>query len=279
MVWNPGSGGWAESPKARLALAVTLLALAVAVSACGAVEELATGPAGVGPPAGVTPDRPRDLALATATSVFTGGPTIGGPSEAATETAAQPTPTDRSIGMATPTATPTISLLVGPAADLAAIDGPTPRRPLLRLRLTPRAGEAIGHIPTRAPLGRPAPTWTPAPQWYPDDQAIGPLRTPPATPTPETWRQVARWQGNSSRSTETFHVPSHEWRISWDTWPDEYGETTFAVFLYDAGGGYLGMAANVTGANSDSRTMQGAGDYYLAISTGQRYVIVVEAKE
>ena len=181
--------------------------------------------------------------------------------------------------MTTPPATPTISLLVGPAAGLARIEGPTPKRPPVQLRLTPRAGEAMGHIPTRAPLGLPAPTWTPAPQWYPDDQAVGPMRTPLPTSTPGAWSQVARWEGNTSRSTETFHVPSHEWRISWDTWPDEQGETTFAIFVYDAGGGYLGMAANVIGASSDSRTMQGAGDYYLGISTGQPYVIVVEAKE
>ncbi len=274
MVWNPESGGWA-----RLAIAVTLLALAAAVSACGAVEELATGPASVGPPARVTPGRTRDLALATATSVLTGTPAIGGPSEAPTEMAAQPTPTERSIEMTTPTATPTISLLVGPAAGLARIEGPTPRRPPVQLRLTPRAGEAIGHIPTRAPLGLPAPTWTPAPKWYPDDQAVGPMRTLLPTSTPGAWSQVARWEGNTSRSTETFRVPSHEWRISWDTWPGEHGETTFAIFVYDAGGGYLGMAANVIGANSDSRIMQGAGDYYLGISTGQSYVIVVEAKE
>ncbi len=274
MVWNPESGGWA-----RLAMAVTLLALAMAVSACGAVEELATGPAGVGARARVTPGRTRDLALATATSVLTGTPAIGGPSEAATEMAAQPTPTDRSIEMTTPTATPTISLLVGPAASLARIEGPTPKRPPIRLRLTPRAGRAIGHIPTRAPLGLPAPTWTPAPRWYPDDQAVGPMRTPWPASTPGAWRQVARWEGKSSKNTETFHVPSHEWRISWDTWRDEQGETTFAIFVYDAGGGYLGMAANVIGANSDSRTMQGSGDYYLGISTGQPYVIVVEAKE
>ena len=274
MVWNPECGGWA-----RLAIAVTLLALAAAVSACGAVEELATGPAGVGAPAGVTPGRTRDLALATATSVLTGAPAIGGPSEAPTKMAAQPTPTDRSIEMTTPTATPTISLLVGPAAGLARIEGPTPKRPPVHLRLTPRAGEAIGHIPTRAPLGLPAPTWTPGPQWYPDDQAVGPMRTPLPTSTPGAWSQVARWEGKSSKNTETFHISSYEWRISWDTWPGEHGEGNFAVFARDAGGGLVGVVANVIGADTDSTIMRGAGDYYLGISTGQPYVIVVEAKE
>ena len=271
MVWNPECGGWAESPKWRTALAMTLVALAMMVSACGAARK--------GPPSSVTPGSTHKAVRATAILVSTGTPAVSGPSEATLAAAARPMRTGRSIEVTTPTATPTISLLVGPAADLAAIEGPTPKRPPVHLRLTPRAGEAIGHIPTRAPLGLPAPTWTPAPQWYPDDQAVGPMRTPLPTSTPGAWSQVARWEGSSSRSTETFHVPSHEWRISWDTWPGEQGETTFAIFVYDAGGGYLGMAANVIGANSDSRTMQGAGDYYLGINTGQPYVIVVEAKE
>jgi hypothetical protein len=54
-----------------------------------------------------------------------------------------------------------------------------------------------------------------------------PTATPTPTPPPVTWHEIARWEGKGIKNTETFHIPSHEWRITWDTKPGEYGEMNF----------------------------------------------------
>ena len=87
---------------------------------------------------------------------------------------------------------------------------------------------------------------------------------------------IASWEGESTKNTETFTVPSDEWKISWDTQSGEYGEMNFQIYVYDKNGAMKGVAANVIGTNSDSTIMRGAGDYYLMINTAQPYKITVE---
>lgn len=97
-------------------------------------------------------------------------------------------------------------------------------------------------------------------------------------PPPAPWHEVARWEGKSIKNTETFSIPSSEWRISWDTRPGEYGEMNFQIFIYTAADDLVDVAANVIGADKDSSILRGAGDYYLKINTAQPYVVVVEAR-
>lgn len=89
---------------------------------------------------------------------------------------------------------------------------------------------------------------------------------------------IASWEGSTKKNTETFHVPSKEWKISWDTKPGEYGDMNFIVNLYDADGNYVDLVANCIGANVANTTMRGAGDYYLDINTAQPYKIYVETQ-
>jgi len=87
---------------------------------------------------------------------------------------------------------------------------------------------------------------------------------------------IASWTGESTKNTETFTVPSDEWKITWDTKAGEYGDMNFQIYVYDANGVMKGVAANVIGANTESTIMRGAGDYYLMINTAQPYQITIE---
>ena len=92
------------------------------------------------------------------------------------------------------------------------------------------------------------------------------------------WQEVARWQGKSIKNTETFRIPSHEWRISWKTEPGEYGDMNFQIYVYKTSSSIPEIAANVIGYDMDSSIMRGAGDYYLTINSAQSYIIIVETK-
>ena len=86
------------------------------------------------------------------------------------------------------------------------------------------------------------------------------------------WEPVAAWSGQATKSTDTFHISSGQWRISWTT----SGAESFEIFVYNSAGGLRGQAANVIGTDSDSAVIRGDGDYYLVINTAQPYQIAVE---
>jgi hypothetical protein len=92
------------------------------------------------------------------------------------------------------------------------------------------------------------------------------------------WYIISRWQGKSTKNTETFRIPTNEWRISWNTEPGEYGDMNFIISAYKPPSNLPDVVANVIGRDRDSSIMRGAGDYYLSINTAQQYEIVVEAK-
>ena len=96
------------------------------------------------------------------------------------------------------------------------------------------------------------------------------LTTKTSKPTPAaTWHEIAHWKGKSIKNTETFHIPSLEWRILWSTKPGEYGDMNFQIYVYNSAESLIDVAANVIGENKDSSFMRGSGDYYLKINTGQ----------
>ncbi len=92
------------------------------------------------------------------------------------------------------------------------------------------------------------------------------------------WYEIAQWQGKSIKNSETFHVPTNEWRISWKTEPGEYGDMNFQIYVYKPPSELPSIVANVIGYDVDSSIMRGAGDYYLTINSAQHYVIIVETK-
>lgn len=96
------------------------------------------------------------------------------------------------------------------------------------------------------------------------------------------WVEIARFQGNGTKDTETFTTPD-EWRISWVTKPAEgaYGIGLFTVWVKRANGSLLDdlLAANVTGADQDSTIIRRAGGHYLSVSSTQPWEIVVEGQK
>jgi hypothetical protein len=89
---------------------------------------------------------------------------------------------------------------------------------------------------------------------------------------------IATWTGKSIKDTETFHISTNQWRISWDTWPGEFGAMNFQIYVYGADGTPHApfVAANVIGEDTDSSIVRGIGDYYLSLVTAQPYKVVVE---
>ena len=94
----------------------------------------------------------------------------------------------------------------------------------------------------------------------------------------EEWKEVARWKGSAIKNTETFHISSDTWIISWLTEPGKYGDMNFQILIYKANGELVTLAANVIGKNEDYSIMRGKGGYYLTINTAQSYSIVILEK-
>jgi hypothetical protein len=104
--------------------------------------------------------------------------------------------------------------------------------------------------------------------------------TPTApTPTAPTWTEVISWEGSSIKDTETFSITANEWRIRWSTWPGQYGDMNFQIYVYEANGNLNSVAANIIGEGNDVSYVRGSGDYYLTINTGQPYAITIEQEQ
>jgi len=88
---------------------------------------------------------------------------------------------------------------------------------------------------------------------------------------------IASWSGSSTKNTETFHIPSKEWKLSWNTQPGKHGDMNFQIYVYNLDGSLKNVAANVIGESSDYSIIRGSGDYYLMINTAQPYEIKVES--
>jgi hypothetical protein len=95
---------------------------------------------------------------------------------------------------------------------------------------------------------------------------------------PATWHDITTIKGRGMKKTESFSIPSNEWRITWVTQPGQYGAMNFQIYVYSADGILKDVAANVIGKDEDSTIMRGSGSYYLDINTAQPYVIKIEAK-
>ena len=134
-------------------------------------------------------------------------------------------------------------------------------------------------VPTPTSTAMPTPTLAPTPK--PTATRIPPTPTPtrpPPTPTVAKPVTIAQWSGSTIKNTETFNVPTQQWKIAWDTRPGEYGDMNFQIYVYNRDGSpHLSsyIVANVIGANNDSTIMRGSGDFYLTINTAQPYDITV----
>jgi phage terminase small subunit len=97
------------------------------------------------------------------------------------------------------------------------------------------------------------------------------------------WKEVARWTGKGAKTTETFHISSNTWRISWSTRLEknaEYSPGLLQICVYNPDNSLVNIAANVMvkSEDIDSSVMHSSGDYYLSINAAQPYIVIVETK-
>jgi hypothetical protein len=100
------------------------------------------------------------------------------------------------------------------------------------------------------------------------------------TSTPATtggWREIKRFTGSASTTTEPFNVPATMWRITWTYGTSQYA--SFGFFVYQVGGtSYEESASSATPSGSSvTYVYKGPGDFYLKIlSANVDYTISIE---
>ena len=122
----------------------------------------------------------------------------------------------------------------------------------------------------------------PAPLAAPDDNLQAPRENDYQEPTPEPVYEpqlhtVAEFNGDGTKTTESFKIVSKVWRIDWVTRREGDMSGTFSFNVrQDGDNGFGTLVANVMGYSHDHTIMRGSGDYYLDISsTLQNYDITV----
>lgn len=90
-----------------------------------------------------------------------------------------------------------------------------------------------------------------------------------AAPTgPQAWSEIAQWQGNGMRDTETFDVASREWRVSWDVTSPGPAMNFIVNVMREGRDAPVAVAANVVNreASQESSVIRAdPGRYYLKI--------------
>lgn len=79
------------------------------------------------------------------------------------------------------------------------------------------------------------------------------------------WTVVKAWTGDGIKDTEQFTVGS-EWRVDWDWTPSGSFGGLIQIYIYDAQGQLVNLAANTQKAGADSSFQHRAGTYYLKVS-------------
>jgi len=85
------------------------------------------------------------------------------------------------------------------------------------------------------------------------------------------WKEIARWTGNNTKSTEKFSVPS-EWRLTWSF----DGTGHFSIVSYLGNGEYDKLVVNRIGPGSETNIFHQGGEFYLEITTSEAYTILIE---
>ena len=106
-----------------------------------------------------------------------------------------------------------------------------------------------------------------------------PIKEEPRSAKPTGWRTVASWGGSGTKTTESFQITGSEWRINWKTSKGGLGVDLIQIYVYDASGSLVSLAANAMDAGSDTSYMHSrAGRYYLTVNTATNWAIVIEER-
>jgi hypothetical protein len=119
-----------------------------------------------------------------------------------------------------------------------------------------------------------------APPAVPSSQMIAPGTPVPSTQQSRTsWHTVRSWAGEGIRETESFHVASREWRVTWKSSGEPFpGAGILQIYVHRADGTLVTLAANKQGPGSDTSYVRDApGQFYLSInSANTKWHVLVE---
>lgn len=93
----------------------------------------------------------------------------------------------------------------------------------------------------------------------------------PVSVSAQSWEKVITFSGNGNKQTETFHISSKEWRISWQI------KKAIVIGIYRSDGKIVNTASS-SSAGEDHSVVRGSGDFYLDIASVGNYKIIVEQK-
>jgi len=100
-----------------------------------------------------------------------------------------------------------------------------------------------------------------------------------SSPVAGAWREIKRFSGSSTMTTELFYVSSTSWRIRWSYGTSQYAG--FDFFVYPAGEtqGYVEMVTTSGPSGSGTTYIyKGSGNFYLKIlAANVQYTIIIEA--
>jgi hypothetical protein len=90
------------------------------------------------------------------------------------------------------------------------------------------------------------------------------------------WKTLRGWEGVKPLQTETFSVSSSKWAIEWMTAPETASPGSFAVKIYRADGKLVQLTHNERGPGKGSIVLTSPGEYYLVITSTQKYKVLVK---
>lgn len=91
------------------------------------------------------------------------------------------------------------------------------------------------------------------------------------------WQTTAQFAGQGIKETESFYVPTREWRVRWEATPID-SVSSFSCYVYRENGSSVAV---MTGANEDqSMVRSGPGRHYLSINSfGCTWKVYVEVQQ
>lgn len=104
------------------------------------------------------------------------------------------------------------------------------------------------------------------------------MTEPPIGPQ-TSWREIARFSGSFTATTEPFLITTRAWRIRWSYGTSQYSYFSFFVYRLGETQVYVEMVSS-TAQRGDSVTYiyQGQGHFYLRIlAANVHYTIIIEA--
>jgi hypothetical protein len=91
---------------------------------------------------------------------------------------------------------------------------------------------------------------------------------------PADWSEVKTFEGDTSKSTETFKITGKEARVTWESLDKGF----FSATLYSLPDEYVESIASAMDKKSEVTYIRKSGEYFLKISATVKYKIKIEQR-